>query len=64
MFHLTDEQLQEGKEGYTAREIYQQPVVWEEMVSIIFNQQKETRGFIESIYAKHERVRVKSNQQK
>lgn len=58
MFRLTEEQLQEGKAGFTAREIYQQPTVWGEMVSIIRDQEEGTRGFIESIYEKHDQVRV------
>lgn len=58
MFRLTDEQLKEGNAGYTAQEIYQQPSVWKEMVAIILAQQNEIRNFIDSIYEKHERIRI------
>lgn len=58
MFRLTDEQLKEGNAGYTAQEIHQQPSVWKEMVAIILAQQNEIRNFIDSIYEKHERIRI------
>lgn len=58
MFKLTEEQLQEGMAGHTAREIYQQPGLWQKTLSELFQQRESTRGFLEDVYAKHDRVRV------
>lgn len=58
MFNLRSEELVEKKAIHTATEIYQQPEVWQELVSTFLQKRKELRGFIESIYARHDHVRV------
>lgn len=58
MFKLTDEELHAKKAVHTASEIYQQPVVWQELVSSLFKQKGSLNAFIESIYGKHDHVRV------
>src|SRR5699024_1230928 len=42
----------------TATEIYQQPTVWQEMIDSLLQDSESTRGFIKSIYEKHDFVRV------
>lgn len=58
MFNLTAEELEMKKAVNTASEIHQQPEVWQELVSMIFGQKDSLKGFIESIYKKHENTRV------
>ncbi|MBT2215988.1 SIS domain-containing protein [Virgibacillus dakarensis] len=58
MFNLTSEELKKQEATYTANEIHQQPDVWQELVSTIFQQKESSRGFIESIYRKHDNTRV------
>ncbi|WP_106496226.1 SIS domain-containing protein [Lentibacillus sp. Marseille-P4043] len=58
MFNLTAEELEMKKAVHTASEIHQQPEVWQELVSMIFRQRESLKGFIESIYQKHENIRV------
>src|SRR5699024_3112357 len=58
MFNMTSEELRKNSAINTASEIYQQPVVWKELVSILSAQKEELNNFITSIYEKHERVRV------
>ncbi|MBY7144560.1 SIS domain-containing protein [Virgibacillus sp. NKC19-3] len=58
MFNMTSEELQKNSAINTTSEIYQQPVVWKELVSSLFDQKEELTNFIESIYKKHEHVRV------
>lgn len=57
LFNLT-EQEREEKALHTAREIYQQPVVWQEMIDSLFDQNNSAREFVQSIYQKHDYVRV------
>src|SRR5699024_6353262 len=42
----------------TAMEIYQQPVVWQEMIDSLLENKESMKGFIKSIYAKHDALRV------
>ena len=58
MFNLSEQELREHKAVNTATEIYQQPVVWQEMIDSLLENKEPTRGFVKSIYDKHEHVRV------
>lgn len=58
MFNLTSEQIRESNAVHTSREIHQQPAVWVELVSDFFAQQDSLKSFVESIYAKHNKIRV------
>lgn len=58
MFHLSKQELQKGLAGHTAQEIYQQPEVWKESLSIFEERKEEIYNFLNSIYIKHEKVRV------
>lgn len=58
MFNLTTEKISEMNAGHTTREIHQQPAVWQELVTDFFKQQEAFKGFLTSIYEKHEQVRV------
>ena len=43
---------------HTTREIHQQPAVWKELASSFFEQQGIFKEFLESIYNKHDNIRV------
>jgi tagatose-6-phosphate ketose/aldose isomerase len=58
MFNLTSEQIRESNAVHTSREIQQQPAVWAELVSDFFEQQDSLKYFVESVYAKHNKIRV------
>ena len=58
MLNLTVEQMNEKNAVHTTREIYQQPAVWQELVTDFFEQQETFKGFLASIYEKHNHVRV------
>lgn len=58
MFNLTAEELVKKKAVHTAREIYQQPAVWQELVTELSQQRDNLREFIKSIFEKHENIRV------
>lgn len=58
MFNLTNEEIKENNAVHTASEIHQQPAVWKKLVSMFFQQKESLKGFVESIYTKHEQVRV------
>lgn len=58
MFNMTSEELKNKNAINTASEIYQQPVVWGELIDILSVQKEELNNFIDSIYEKHEHVRV------
>lgn len=58
MFNLTQQDLKKNKAVNTATEIHQQPAVWQEMIESLLSDSESTRGFIKSIYEKHETVRV------
>lgn len=58
MFNLTKQDLEQNKATNTATEIYQQPEVWQEMIDSLLENSDSTRGFIKSIYEKHDSVRV------
>jgi len=58
MFNLSKQDLENNKAVNTATEIYQQPVVWQEMIDSLLEDSESTRGFIKSIYEKHDVVRV------
>lgn len=58
MFNLTEQQIEKSNAIHTTREIYQQPEVWTELVEDFFKQQETFKGFLQSIYEKHDHVRV------
>lgn len=58
MFNMTPEELTKKNAIHTATEIYQQPEVWNELAFSLTSQKKELNQFIQSIYEKHEHVRV------
>lgn len=58
MFNLSEQDLEKNKAVNTATEIYQQPAVWQEMIDTLLENTDSTRGFIKSIYEKHDSVRV------
>ena len=58
MFNLTSDQIKESNAVHTTREIHQQPVVWKELVTDLVEQQETFKGFLTSIYKKHDTVRV------
>lgn len=58
MFNLTSDQIKESNAVHTTREIHQQPVVWKELVTDLLEQQETFKGFLTSIYKKHDTVRV------
>jgi len=58
MFNLSNEEVNERNAVHTALEIHQQPDVWQELVTTLFQQKEILNGFMESIYTKHEQVRV------
>ncbi len=58
MFNMTSEELQNKNAINTATEIYQQPAVWDELIDMLSAQREELNHFIDSIYKKHEYVRV------
>lgn len=58
MFNLSTEKIIQMNAVHTTREIHQQPVVWNELISGFFEQNETFKGFLESIYKKHNKVRV------
>lgn len=58
MFNMTSEELQSKNAVHTATEILQQPAVWRELINTLSAQEEELNNFIQSIYEKHEHVRV------
>lgn len=58
MFTFTDEALRSKQAIHTASEIYQQPAVWKELTASLSQQMGSLNTFIESIYTKHDHVRV------
>lgn len=58
MFNLTSDQIKKSNAVHTSREIHQQPVVWKELVTDLLEQQETFKGFLTSIYKKHDTVRV------
>ena len=50
--------MNEKNAVHTTREIHQQPAVWQELVTDFFEQQETFKGFLASIYKKHDHVRV------
>jgi len=58
MFNLTSDQINESNAVHTTREIHQQPAVWKELVTDLLEQQETFKGFLTSIYKKHDTVRV------
>lgn len=58
MFNLTSEELVKKQAVHTASEIYQQPVVWRELLTESSQEKDNLRKFIKSIFEKHENVRV------
>lgn len=58
MFNLTEKEREEKQAVHTAREIHQQPVVWQETVDSLFAEGNNSREFVQSIINKHDKVRV------
>ena len=58
MFNISKEELTEKKAILTATEIYQQPVVWQEMIEALLEDDNKARDFVQSIFNKHDQVRV------
>lgn len=58
MFNLNETTLNEMKALQTAGEIYQQPVVWEELMSTLLQSKENIQSFIQSIGQENESVRV------
>ena len=58
MFHLTTKEIEANNAIHTAGEIHHQPAVWQELVTTLFKQKEVLNEFVESIYAKHDQVRV------
>lgn len=58
MFNVSKEDLIKHEAVNTAMEIYQQPVVWQEMIDSLLENKESMKGFIKSIYAKHDALRV------
>ncbi|WP_164667871.1 SIS domain-containing protein [Virgibacillus doumboii] len=58
MFTFTEEELRSKKAIHTASEISQQPEVWQELTASLSEQKESLNHFINSIYTKHEHVRV------
>lgn len=58
MFNLTEDTLKEIKAVHTSKEIYQQPEVWKGFVESLTAKKDKLRGFVQSIYKKHGKVRV------
>lgn len=57
MFNINENKLADMKALQTASEIYQQPVVWEELISTLSQKEESTQNFIQSICSKHNVVR-------
>lgn len=55
---FTEEELRSKKAIHTASEISQQPEVWEELTASLSEQKESLNRFIDSIYKKHDQVRV------
>lgn len=58
MFNLSTEQIIKMNAVHTTREIHQQPAVWNELVSDLAEKKEYLKGFLESIYKKHDKIRV------
>lgn len=58
MFNLSTEQIIKMNAVHTTREIHQQPAVWNELVSGLAEKKEDLKGFLESIYNKHDKIRV------
>lgn len=58
MLNVTAEQLKPNQAQHTTKEIYQQPEVWKESIELFLEQQETYQTFLQSIYEKHEHVRV------
>lgn len=58
MFNLTTKKINETNAVHTTREIHQQPAVWQELVTDFFGQEELFKGFIQSIYEKHDQIRI------
>ncbi len=58
MFNLTKEQVEQLGATHTAAEIYQQPAVWEKVLTTYKENKTQYDTFLSSIYEKHDHVRV------
>ncbi|QUW21529.1 SIS domain-containing protein [Sporosarcina sp. Marseille-Q4063] len=58
MFNITVDQMTKQNAVHTTGEIHQQPAVWQELIEDFFAQQASYKEFLETIYKKHQSVRV------
>ncbi|GAA0591509.1 SIS domain-containing protein [Virgibacillus siamensis] len=58
MIGFTEEEMRSKQAIHTATEITQQPEVWKELTASLSEQKQSLNRFIDSIYAKHNQVRV------
>lgn len=58
MFNLTQTEIEENRAMHTAKEIHQQPEVWERLLADFEEGKDEQIAFVTSIFNKHDRVRV------
>lgn len=58
MFNLSEEEIKQHDAVHTSSEIYQQPKVWEKLMTELEGNQASFKQFLSSIYEKHPHVRV------
>lgn len=58
MFNISEEILNKQQATNTTKEIRQQPQVWQELITGLRDRKNELDQFINSIYTKHDQVRV------
>ncbi|WP_077328814.1 SIS domain-containing protein [Virgibacillus siamensis] len=58
MLGFTEEELRSKQAIHTATEIFQQPEVWKELTESLAEQMEALNNFLDSIYSKHNHVRV------
>lgn len=58
LFNLSTEEIEKLGATHTTQEIHRQPDVWRELFTNFFKEQAKYKEFLESIYNKHDHVRV------
>src|SRR5699024_4674086 len=58
MFNISEEVLEKQQATNTAKEIKQQPQVWQELIAGLRDRKEALNQFINSIYEKHDQIRV------
>lgn len=58
LFNLSTEEIEKLGATHTTQEIHRQPDVWRELFTDFFKEQAKYKEFLESIYNKHDHVRV------